>query len=281
MRGFSRIGIALVLILNAAAEDKVFLKGSSVPTTGVILGMEKNQIYVQIGEAGTTGLALANVDRVEMAIPDSVTKGIQDAEAGKDAAAIATLDPTVTNFLGLPVSWMEDALLQLAQSYLAIQDWSNALERFSQLRTIYPQSPKLDMALAGESLALYQLKQFDAARKELETLFQSHSTEMALTADQNKALSRASVLLGKCYLVAKQDDKALEAFLSATTLYYLDSDAVAEAQFQSALLFEKINKLPRARGQLEDLIQEHPLSPLVADAKKKLESLPKIEKSPL
>jgi len=242
--------------------------------SGTILRVEKNQVYLQLSAAGSTGIPLANIDHIEMGAPDAVSRGLKAAEEGRTAEALSLLEPAATQFSGLPARWMEEALLQVGQCHLKLKNWAKAKERCEQFRQAYPQSVRVDLAVAGEGEALYRLNQSEAAQKTLAALVQGHENDVALTPEQNKAMGRAFLVLGLCHLARQQDEQALQDFLSTTTLYDADPEAVAEAQFQSALLFEKMNNLPRARGQLEELLQAYPASVRVADAKKKLDSLP-------
>ncbi len=260
--------------LCGESEDKIFLKGASTPTVGTILRVEKSQIILQLDASGSTSLPISKVDHIEMPTPEKITQGLEAAASGRNAEAMATLEPAVIPFAGLPIDWAENGLFQLFRIHAATHDWSRVRERSSQFRSAYPQSPLLDAAIAHEGRALFELKKTDEAQEILESLLQSHSKDPALTRVQDEALAMASITLGKCYLQKKQQDKALDSFLSATTLYVTLPDAIAEGLYESALLFEKKNNIPRARDQLEELLQQYPSASNAPMVRKKLETLP-------
>ncbi|MBI4027649.1 MAG: tetratricopeptide repeat protein [Verrucomicrobia bacterium] len=257
------------------AVDKIYMKGSSTPTEGAILKVEDASVRVQLGGVGETALQIANIERVEVSPrPATLPAGLKAAGEHKVQDAIKTLEPIYTQYRGLPEAWIEECSARLGEAYVAAQDWAKARELFVRFQKAYPQSELRDSIQSGMAQALFGLKQPEEALKLLEPLVAGLEKEATISDEQNRAIGRACVTLGHCYKAAQKDDQALDAFLKTTVLYYLDGNAVAEAQYESALLFEKMNNLARARGQLEDLLKESPGSAFAAEAKKKLDSLP-------
>lgn len=252
--------------------DKIFLQGNSTPTVGTITKVDDASVSVDI-PGGATAFQRAKIQRVEIAKPADLAAGLKAAQEGRGADAVKALEPIYTKYRGLPEPWIEEATARLGDSYLAVKEWAKARPLFAGLRKFYPQSAFKELALSGEAQALAGLNKPDDALKLIETMVEERSKEISVTDEQNRALGKAYVTIGRCHAAAKRDEQALDAFLHTTTIYYKDPSSVDDALFESALLFEKLENPGRARGQLTELISQFPSSPHIEDAKKKLASL--------
>ncbi len=274
MRPFSwlLVGMLVNLVGDVSAEDEIYLKKSSNPTAGKIIQVDEKGVHIQLsGTSGEVAFPLSGVDRAEVEKPPVLAAGFNALKNGKNAEAIQVFEPIRTKYRGVPDEWIGRVTFHLGEAYLTSEDWVKAGECFSEFRKFYSKSDSCDIAATHEAEALFKSSQTSTALKLLEELMSRKEKDVSLNDEQNAVLGKASVILGHCYLANNKTDQALESFLKTTTLYYMDKNAVAEAQYQSALLFEKMNNTLRARGQLEELLKESPHSPFASEAKKKLD----------
>ena len=274
LQSFTLVIVAQTLVLSGlSAADKIFIKGNSTPNVGTITKVDDNAVFLNLEGVGGTSMQRANIERVEISKPADLVAGMKAASEGKFADAVNILEPHYTKYRGLPEAWIEETTARLGESYLATEKWAKAKDLFSAMRKYYPQSEFKDLVVSGQAQALYGMSKPEEAEKLLEPLVQERAKEESVSDEQNRALGKAYVTLGRCYAASKKNDQALNAFLSTTTIYYKDPVATSEAQYESALVFEKMENLSRARGQLEELLKLFPNMPIAADAKKKLDSM--------
>ncbi len=260
-------------VVRLSAEDKIFQRGSSDPTLCTILQVDDADVQISLGETGSSKIPRSKIERVEIVTPASAQGGMKAFQGENFKQAIQRLEPFYAKYRCLPQEWIEQVTARLGESYLAVKEWTKAQELFSTFRKFYPESLLKDVARGGEAKALMGLNKKEAAKKILEEMMRDLEKETVISDDQSRALGRASVDLGRCYVAANQNDQALEAFLKTTTLYYMDSNAVAEALYESALVFEKLKNPAREKGQLESLLKDFPNISFAPDARKKLESI--------
>jgi predicted Zn-dependent protease len=268
----SLLSASLIACTSGFAQDRVYVKGTE--TTGTITKVDDLSVFIQTTGDGTLALQRGAIERVEIKKPATLASALKALEERKFTEAIQTLEPLHVKYRGLPEPWLEDATLKLGEAYLGTKDWVKARGIFAFFKKYYPKSPLLDIVVSNEAQALFSTQSLPEAAKLLEGMVSKHEKEVSVSDEQNRALGKAFVILGHCYLAGNKNEEALTAFLKTTTLYYMDAGAVAEAQYHSALLFEKMNQVSRARGQLEELIKESPNSPLAEEARKKLIALP-------
>lgn len=276
-------GILLAVLLGphlGSAEDKVFQKGATDPAVGTIVKAEDASVQISVAGAVMT-IPRERIARVEIAPPASLKEGQDALKQNNWAQVVKAFEPLYIKYKGLPQDWIEDMSIHLGQAYVdaSVKEWGKGKDLAFAFRKFYPESQYLSLTKSIEARALVGLNRLADAKVILEELTKqaedeaSKTKEGSVSDEQNRALGPAFVVLGKCYASANQDDKALEAFLKTTTIYYRDPAAVAEALWESAALFEKMKNLPRAKDQLEELVTNYAASPFAAEAKKKLESL--------
>ncbi len=270
---FLGIGLAMLMAVSLPAQDCLYKRGADAPVQGKIEKVDDNLIYIRLGAAGTTTQPRAQIERVEIARPAEADQGLKAAEEGQAAAAIASLEPLYIHYRGLPQDWIEEISAHLGEAYVIAKDWTKAQALFAGFNKFYPQSHFRDLVLIGEAEALFAGKKMDEAQKCFEALLAEHEKEISVTDDQGRALGQACLRLGQIYAAADRTEEALESLLKTTTIYYQNPRAVAEALYESALMFEKLKDPARARGQLEELLKEFPNSPFTEQARKKLETL--------
>jgi tetratricopeptide (TPR) repeat protein len=260
------------------AQDKIFVKGSN-PVVGGISKVDDTSIYIQLHGAGAISISRANIDKVEVAHQPGMESGLKAFEASKMPNAVRDLEPIYLKYRGLPDPLIEKISARLGDAYLGVKEWNKAKEVFLALKKFYPKGDYIDIAISGEAQALLELGQSENATKTLESFVAEREKLISVNDEQNRALGKAFVALGKCYRAGNKEDQAQEAFLKTTTLYFMDSTATAEALYQSALLFEKQNNTSRAQDQLEELLKNFPSFSLASEAQKKIESLKLVNKT--
>jgi tetratricopeptide (TPR) repeat protein len=281
MKRIVRCGMVAAILcwtVLESAADKIHQKGSTAVLEGTIIESKDATIKVAMGAAGETAVPRERIERVEIAQPASLKEGLDALRAGNWPQVVKTFEPLYVKYRGLPQDWLEEMTIRLGQAYAGTKDWSKTLELSLTFRKYYPESQFVDLASSLETQALVGSNKLGEAKGKLEILTKkiedeaAKTREGAVTEEQDRALGPAYVVLGKCYEAANENDKALEAYLKTTTLYYRDTAAVAEALYQSALLFEKMKNPTRARDQLEELVKDYSNSSFAPEAKKKLDS---------
>lgn len=274
--GFVSFSLLLISLGSGlGAEDKIFLEGAAQPTLGIVEKVDDTGVTLKFSDgSGSTTIQRANIERVEITPPEEAFKAAQKAwDGGKMAEVASILAPIYTRYRGLPQNWIETISVRLGQAYVAEKDWIKAGALFDSFVKFHPNSESLDVIRSGQAQALYGQNKLAEAAVILEQLVADREKDVLLSEEQSRALGRACVILGRCHAGAKKNQEALEAFLKTVVLYYHDSGAVAEALYESALMYERLNNPARARGQLEELLSGFPNMPVAAEAKKKLDSM--------
>lgn len=272
------LALLWVFIGTLVAEDKIFQKGDGDPLVGTIIKAGDTAVQFQLPN-GIVPIDRNRIDRVDIPQPAEVVQSIGQIEGGKISQGVAVLEPFYEKYKGLPQPWIEQMTVVLGESYLKMQLWAKARDLFVGVRKFYPQTEFKDLTVTGEAQALYGMGQSEQAMKMLNDLVAQRSKEVWVEDEQNRAIGKGLVTLGRYYAASQNWQESLQAYLKVTTLYYMDSSAVADAQYGSALAFEKLNRMDRAIGQLEEFIKNFPTSSLSADAQKKLESLKLVKKT--
>jgi outer membrane protein assembly factor BamD (BamD/ComL family) len=255
------------------AQDKVYKTTNSNATEGKITKVDDTQVFIQLGEMGGTAVKRTELKAVEIPKPAAYEQGLKAWKDGKNEEFIAAFEPIHNQYYGLPQAWIEDVSVKLGQAYLKSKLWAKAVDVFTKLEKFYPQSPAKDVAISGEGEAAYGMGDKAKASSILETLIKEREKNLFVSNEQSDGLGKACVVLGRCYLDSNKLPQALETFLKVPVLYYVNPDAVAEAEYQAALIYEKMNNISRAKSQLEELLNDYPQSPFAAQAKKKIDSL--------
>lgn len=270
--------LATVGFQTANAQDRVF-RAAGDPISGKIERVDDTKVYVTLG-AGSTTVDRAQVARVEVPRPAALDEAFAAMDKGKAADAIKGLDPAVQKYRGLPQDWIEEATARLGEAAVAAGDLAKARTTFADFQKFYPNSRFAGSIRAGEAEVLYADKKPEEALKRFEEIVAAKEKDLAPPDAEARMLGRACLRIGQIYAAMKQPEKALDSLLKTTTIYWQDPAAFAEALYESAGAFEALRNLPRARGQLEDLLEllrDSPESALASRAREKLKSLPASE----
>lgn len=264
-------GVQLLISGNLLAEDKLVRANGTV--SGKITKVDDNQVYLQLGDAGGTAFKRSDIKQVEIDKPASYEQGLKALKEGKIDAAIEAFEPIHSKYYGLPQPWLEDVSIKLGDCFLRKKNWAKARDVFQKFQKFYPQSSFKDAATYGDAHSSLGLNEKARAIELLEGMLAAHKDDISVSAEQSEGLGRACVVLGQSYAQSGKAKEALETFLKVPVLYYADGNAVAEAEYEAALIYEKQNNKKSARIQLETIINEFPDSPFAAEAKKKIDSL--------
>jgi tetratricopeptide (TPR) repeat protein len=271
--GTGLVSLGLLMIVSGAfAQDKVYMHTSQTPIVGTITKVDNTHVHLKI-PAGDTSLRRVDLRQVEINLPADASEGLKLVEDSKWTAAISKLEPIFSKYRGLPDERLEELTLRLGDAYIAEKQWVKATALFRDFQNFYSQSEAKDMATACLGRALFGQNQKKAAVELLEPLVAEKSKALSLPLEQNKAMGRAHLVLGRCYKESGNKERSLESFLKTIVLYYGDEKALAEAQYESALLYADMKQKDRAKALLEEVLGEHPDAPIAQDARKALESL--------
>ncbi|HEY8966662.1 MAG TPA: hypothetical protein VIM58_09470 [Candidatus Methylacidiphilales bacterium] len=205
-------------------------KADGSTLTGEITQFSNGTILLKL-PAGSVGVPLADVTKVEMAAPAALA----ETEKASPEAVQAALQPLVDQFKGLPVPWVPTAMARLADAARAKGDTAKANAVYEEIASLYggadaPISAKI--ALARHALIQ---KRIDEALALLQPI----------VAEVRKAPGGAAVAdsLGALFLLhgevleAKGDaPAAFESYLTTVTLFNHNPGNVAAAKERIAVL---------------------------------------------
>ncbi len=85
------------------------------------------------------------------------------AEGTPPATVIATLEPQVKQFAGLPTPWVVGAMAQLGDAYAAAGQADKALAMYNQISQLYPGSAFENVAKTGKAKMSLKAGKIDEA----------------------------------------------------------------------------------------------------------------------
>jgi hypothetical protein len=233
----ARVGKSLAIFLFVAltvtgglrAQDQVYLKAGTV-VSGQITGVSGGQIAIDIpGPTGQTAhsvLYLSDVQSVTMPTPDVVTQ----LKSADPATIIATLAPVVRQYAGLPADWVVDAMGQLADAYDAQGKSAQASQAYSQIEQLYPGSPYQTEATAGAAKLALNSGDLADALALLKPIVDQANQNLAPSAAESRGYAKIFLVYGQVLQAQKQNDAALEAYLTVKTLFYQNPALVDQAE---------------------------------------------------
>ncbi|MCE0484109.1 MAG: hypothetical protein LV479_07715 [Methylacidiphilales bacterium] len=229
---------SLLLAFRCSADDQLKKKDGSI-IHGTILSVSDGQVLVNsvTPNGGTVQLPyyLSDIQSVTMATPDAVTQ-LKDA---KPATVIATLTPLLKQYNGLPADWVIDAMVQLAEAYVASNQPDRATALYQQINQLYPNTPYQIEAVAG--LAQMKLSQgrTDEALADVKPLVDKANQELAPSSQEGGLYARAFLVYGEALEAQKKNNEALEAYLTVKTIFYQNSALEEQAEQHAKTLREQ------------------------------------------
>jgi tetratricopeptide (TPR) repeat protein len=218
------------------ADDQIHLKSGST-ISGQITGVSDGQIWITThtsnGGVAKVPAYLTDVASVQMTAPAAVTALKEDAPP---ATVISTLAPLVSQYAGLNANWVIDAMARLADAYDGANQSDKATAIYTQMNSLYPNSPHQNEAAAGLAQLDLQQGKVDEALAKLQPVIDKASQNLAPSPEDARSFARAFLVYGQALQQQKQFSKALEAYLTVKTMFYQNPALVAQAeQLASAL----------------------------------------------
>jgi len=214
------------------ADDQIKKKDGTI-LTGQVTKVEGGQVFISSrGGRDIIPYNLNDIQSVEMAPPADMEK-VKDAAP---ATVVATLEPLVKQYTGLPAVWMIEAMTQLAEAYAATGKQDQAGAMYNQIEQLYPGSPYLVLVVAGKAkLALLNGK-VEEAITALKPLIDQANQNVAPSPTEGSLYAQAFLVYGQALEAQKKFPEALEAYLTVKTIFYQKSDLAEQAdQFAAKL----------------------------------------------
>lgn len=218
--------------LQSAVADQIEKKDGTL-ITGQVLSVSDGQVLVMFhtstGSVGKLPYSLSDIDSVIMAPPEAATK----LQGATPATVIATLEPLIKQFTGLPADWVVQAMTQLADAYSAEGHVDRAIGIYSQIDTLYPGSKYHLQAVAG--MAGLKLKQgkIDEALAAVQPIIDQANKDIAPSQSEGGLYAGAFLVYGQALEAQKKPEQALEAYLTVKTMFY-QNPALADQADQMA-----------------------------------------------
>lgn len=222
-----------LLAESAPAQDVVFTKDGRSQTVEV-QGVSGSNLQVKVG-AGTIGIPLANVARVQMKAPAGYAKAVAAFQKRDLGTALAETRVLADKYRGLPTDWARQLNSMLGDIYVALGKYEEAESAYANFEKAYPGAGSTQSAVGRARIAVAQEK-WDEARKLVEPVTQQALAEKDLTQAPVNAYSQAFNLLGQIEEHEGNLEGALEDYLRTVAIFHHDPAAVAEAQTRADAL---------------------------------------------
>lgn len=240
--------------------------------TGEVLRVENDTVVMRIN-TGEMRVPRTDVVQVKIEAPASYQSGRAALATGKFADAVAALQPVVDRYAGLPVPWLQDAMLALGQAYIGAKDTQQAeavLERFAHL---YPEVVKSSGLVVQRARLAAGQGRLAEALAAVQTFLEPLLKKEPLSDDEPSRVAEALIVQGDCRRATHDLPRALDSYLMVTTLFD-DNDALAaEAALKAGQTFEAMNNVKRARDTYTSLDREYPQSVFAKTARDRLAAL--------
>lgn len=216
----------------AGAQDTVVQKDGQ-KRVGTVTGVRDGVVRIKVGPA-ETGVPLDKVASVDKEPPAAFVKATADWSAGKNAEALAGLQPLAETFKGLPAPWAQRSLSMLAEAYLAEGKTAEADTVLQDFRTFYPESASsLDLLLGQLALSRNDIP---SARQKIEPLVAT-ARQTKLPGGSDAAVhSQALFLMGRIEEASGDKPRALENYLLVANIFNDDPKSTASAANRAAVL---------------------------------------------
>ena len=222
---------SIFLALRVVADDQIVKKDGTV-IAGHIASVSGEQVWVE-GRTSNGGISkvpyyISDIKSISMAVPADVAK--VQAPNTPPAVVIATLEPQVKLFAGLPVPWVVDAMAQLGDAYTQVGQNSQAMDIYTKIGALYPGSAYVNVANASKAQMALDANKVDDALKIVQPIVDEANKNIAPSPTDGATYAKAFLVYGKVLLAQKKPQLALEAFLTVKTMFYQNPALVAEAE---------------------------------------------------
>lgn len=266
-----------ILLMFAFANTSSFsadfiVTKSGLIHTGQVLRVEADGIFMKL-PVGELKVFKADIARMEIEKPAGYDGAVAALKARDFAKAAGALKPIVDKYAGLPVAWVQAAMLQLGDAYLGLNDFAAAKRAFDEVSRLYPQASQSAGLEVKYARVLYEQKEYDKANASLKNFIEPLVKSPVLTEEQENALAAALVLRGDCQRALGALDDALDSYLMVVTLFDIDDTLTGSAKYKAAQVFEQMGNWKRAKGSYAELLKDAPGADFAADAQKRLAAL--------
>ncbi len=263
----------LALALTAVAATRADIVATrTLIHTGQVTRVAADGITVKI-PMGDITIPVSEVVAVDVAQPAALAAAGTAVRARNYPEAIQTLKPVVDQLAGLPVPWMEDAILLLGDAYAGIPEATNAKKFYDLFKQLYPTSPKVALVDGKFAKILVEQKQYGKALPLLENFVNPLLAKSAISDVEEQAVAESLLLLGDCQRETGKLEPALDSYLTIATLFDVDAFLTVQARQRSAQIFEQQQKWKRARQSYEEMFAHGPPPALAEEARQKLAAL--------
>ncbi|MFQ3578153.1 MAG: tetratricopeptide repeat protein [Verrucomicrobiia bacterium] len=225
--GFVALAAALACTGPLSAQDKIISR-TGTETTGEILGVSGPNVQIRLA-AGTVGVRIDTIARVEKEPPKELVKAMSQLEQGEAAAALPELRKAVETFRGLPTDWARAASSALGAALVAENRLDEAEKAFEAFRAAYPGEDGSLEARMGLARIAVERGNAAEARGQLEPLAKEALARFDFSPAQARNYATVFFLLGRIEEAAGNKSEALQNYLRTTTLFPNDPLVVAEA----------------------------------------------------
>jgi len=220
LRSTGLVALAIVLLtLHAAADDQIKKKDGTI-LSGQVVSVADGQVMFssRSSSGGVVKLPyyLTDIDSVTMATPDAAAK----VKGAAPAVVIATLEPLVKQFAGLPTDWVVEAMAQLSEAYSAQGQADKAVAMYNQIDALYPNSKYHLQVVAGKAKMSLQQGKVDEALAAVQPVIDAANKNLAPSQAEGGLYASAFLVYGQALEAQKKLDQALEAYLTVKTMFY-------------------------------------------------------------
>jgi tetratricopeptide (TPR) repeat protein len=219
--------------LQSAVADQIKKKDGTL-IDGQITSVSNGQVMVtsHASNGGVVKLPyyLSDIDSVEMAPPEEMKKL---ESTTPPAMVIATLEPLVKQFAGLPADWVVQAMSQLADAYATQGQTDRAIDIYNQIDTLFPGSNYHLQAVEGKASLTLKQGKIDEAISEVQPIIDQANKDIAPSQSEGGLYAGAFLVYGQALEAQKKPEQALEAYLTVKTMFY-QNPALADQADQMA-----------------------------------------------
>jgi hypothetical protein len=221
------LALGVAAMAPARAQDAVVLK-SGLTREGKITGVSGNNVRLQMGGGGSTGIPLSEVREIRMSAPSEFDAAVKRLAAGDARGAAADLEKINQAYAGLPAPWAQRAAALLGDAKLAAGDKDGAAAAYDNLTKTYPEATSL--ANLGRARLAVDAGKYDEAASLLAPLLAGSDKTALPSATDGPALSQGHYLMGRVKEAAGEHQDALANYLKSSALFPFDKSAAADAQ---------------------------------------------------
>ena len=272
MIGYRHLLLAGLSVATAARGADIIVMKDGRSMTGEVTRIEADGAFLKLG-VGEVKMFYTDIARFDIDKPASYDAGLAALKAQNFAQAAASLKPLVDRYAGLPVPWIQNAMLRLADAYTGQQDLPAAQAVLDQFAKLYPQAQQSSGTGLQAVRVLVAQKNFVQAAESLQKMLDPVLKNPSPTPQQEAAAAEAYIVLGDCQRGLNKPDDALDSYLTVVALFDVDPQRTAEARYKAGQVFEETGNWKRAKSEYADLLQQTPGATFAADAKTRLAAL--------